>query len=63
VFDGSQDHKQCWYRFAIREEIRAEALRLREEDGIVPGLTAIIVGKNPASVAVVGFFSDKHLAS
>ncbi|HVN97870.1 MAG TPA: tetrahydrofolate dehydrogenase/cyclohydrolase catalytic domain-containing protein [Syntrophorhabdaceae bacterium] len=37
----------------IREEIRTETMRLREERGITPGLVTIIVGKNPASVSYV----------
>lgn len=52
---------------AIREEIKAEAVKLKEEHNIAPGLVTIIVGKNPASVSYVtakqktakelGFFS------
>lgn len=52
---------------AIREEIKAEAVKLKEEHNITPGLVTIIVGKNPASVSYVtakqktakelGFFS------
>jgi methylenetetrahydrofolate dehydrogenase (NADP+)/methenyltetrahydrofolate cyclohydrolase len=37
----------------IREEIRADALQLKEQHKIVPGLVTIIVGKNPASVSYV----------
>jgi methylenetetrahydrofolate dehydrogenase (NADP+)/methenyltetrahydrofolate cyclohydrolase len=52
---------------AIREEIKAETVKLKEEHNIAPGLVTIIVGKNPASVSYVtakqktakelGFFS------
>ncbi len=52
---------------AIREEIKAEAVKLKEEHNVAPGLVTIIVGKNPASVSYVtakqktakelGFFS------
>ncbi|MCX8042832.1 MAG: bifunctional methylenetetrahydrofolate dehydrogenase/methenyltetrahydrofolate cyclohydrolase FolD [Desulfobacterota bacterium] len=37
----------------IREEIAREALRLRQEYGIVPGLVTILVGEHPASVSYV----------
>jgi methylenetetrahydrofolate dehydrogenase (NADP+)/methenyltetrahydrofolate cyclohydrolase len=37
----------------IREEIREETVRLKEQHGIVPGLVTIIVGNNPASVSYV----------
>jgi methylenetetrahydrofolate dehydrogenase (NADP+) / methenyltetrahydrofolate cyclohydrolase len=37
----------------IREEIKKETARLKEERGITPGLVTIIVGKNPASVSYV----------
>ena len=33
----------------IREEIREETVRLKEQHGIVPGLVTILVGKDPAS--------------
>lgn len=38
---------------AIREEIKAEAVKLKDKYTIVPGLVTIIVGKNPASVSYV----------
>jgi methylenetetrahydrofolate dehydrogenase (NADP+)/methenyltetrahydrofolate cyclohydrolase len=38
---------------AIREEIRVDAIQLKEQHKIVPGLVTIIVGKNPASVSYV----------
>lgn len=38
----------------IREEIRAEALELKEKLGIVPGLAVILVGDDPASTIYVG---------
>lgn len=38
---------------AIREEIKADAIKLKDEHNIVPGLVTIIVGKNPASVSYV----------
>ena len=37
----------------IREEIREETVRLKEQHGIVPGLVTIIVGNDPASVSYV----------
>lgn len=37
----------------IRDEIREETARLKEQQGIVPGLVTIIVGNNPASVSYV----------
>src|SRR5512137_1151190 len=37
----------------IREEIREETVRLKEQHGLIPGLVTIIVGKNPASVSYV----------
>ncbi len=37
----------------IREELRNETARLKEEHNLVPGLVTIIVGKNPASVSYV----------
>jgi len=38
---------------AIREEIKADVIQLKDEYNIVPGLVTIIVGKNPASVSYV----------
>ncbi len=38
---------------SIREEIKTEAIKLKEEHNIAPGLVTIIVGKNPASVSYV----------
>jgi len=38
---------------AIREEIKADAVKLKDENKITPGLVTIIVGKNPASVSYV----------
>jgi methylenetetrahydrofolate dehydrogenase (NADP+)/methenyltetrahydrofolate cyclohydrolase len=37
----------------IREEVRKEAGRLRDEKGIIPKLSAILVGDDPASVSYV----------
>ena len=37
----------------IREEIKRDALRLRQQQGIVPGLVTILVGSHPASVSYV----------
>jgi methylenetetrahydrofolate dehydrogenase (NADP+)/methenyltetrahydrofolate cyclohydrolase len=37
----------------IREELSAEASRLKEEFHVVPGLVTIMVGENPASVSYV----------
>ena len=37
----------------IREEIRQEVVRLKENHGVVPGLVTILVGENPASVSYV----------
>lgn len=37
----------------IREEIKQDTARLKEEHGIVPGLVTILVGKDPASVSYV----------
>jgi methylenetetrahydrofolate dehydrogenase (NADP+) / methenyltetrahydrofolate cyclohydrolase len=37
----------------IREELKEEAIHLKEKYGIVPGLVTVIVGKNPASVSYV----------
>jgi methylenetetrahydrofolate dehydrogenase (NADP+)/methenyltetrahydrofolate cyclohydrolase len=33
----------------IRNDIKAEALRLKEQAGIIPGLAVILVGDDPAS--------------
>lgn len=38
---------------AIREEIKADVIQLKDEYNIVPGLVTIIVGKNPASASYV----------
>jgi methylenetetrahydrofolate dehydrogenase (NADP+)/methenyltetrahydrofolate cyclohydrolase len=37
----------------IREEVAGEAARLREETGIVPGLSVVLVGEDPASQVYV----------
>jgi len=37
----------------IREEIKAEVVRLKEQHRVVPGLVTILVGQNPASVSYV----------
>lgn len=37
----------------IREKLKQEVIALREEQGLIPGLVTIIVGKNPASVSYV----------
>ena len=54
----------------VREEVRLETLKLKEEKGIVPGLAVIIVGDDPASrvyvnnkkkaCADVGFVSEEY---
>ena len=54
----------------VREEVRLETLKLKEEKGIVPGLAVIIVGDDPASrvyvnnkkkaCADVGFMSEEY---
>ncbi len=38
---------------AIREELRAEVARLKEEHDLVPGLVTVLVGENPASQSYV----------
>jgi methylenetetrahydrofolate dehydrogenase (NADP+) / methenyltetrahydrofolate cyclohydrolase len=38
---------------AIREEIAAEVIELKEKHGVVPGLVTILVGENPASQSYV----------
>lgn len=38
---------------SIREEIKTDAAKLKDNNNIVPGLVTIIVGKNPASVSYV----------
>ena len=38
---------------AIREELRAEVARLKEEHDLVPGLVTILVGEDPASQSYV----------
>ncbi len=48
VIHGSEIAKK------IREEVRAEALQLKKERGIVPGLAVILVGDDPASRIYVG---------
>ena len=37
----------------IRNELRREIARLKEDHGIVPGLCTVLVGENPASVSYV----------
>ncbi|MGH7571166.1 MAG: bifunctional methylenetetrahydrofolate dehydrogenase/methenyltetrahydrofolate cyclohydrolase FolD [Gemmatimonadota bacterium] len=37
----------------VREEVMAGARRLKEETGVVPGLAAVLVGDDPASVTYV----------
>ncbi len=37
----------------IREELKQEVARMKEEHGLVPGLVTILVGKNPASISYV----------
>ncbi len=37
----------------MREEMKQEIARLKEEQGIVPGLAVILVGDNPASISYV----------
>jgi methylenetetrahydrofolate dehydrogenase (NADP+)/methenyltetrahydrofolate cyclohydrolase len=38
---------------AVREEVRLRVLRLKETTGMVPGMAAVLVGDNPASVSYV----------
>ena len=38
---------------AIREELRAEVARLKEQHDLVPGLVTVLVGENPASQSYV----------
>jgi methylenetetrahydrofolate dehydrogenase (NADP+)/methenyltetrahydrofolate cyclohydrolase len=54
----------------IREELRVEVEKLKNEHGITPGLSVVLVGENPASVvyvrnkekacAAAGIYSEKH---
>lgn len=37
----------------MREEMRADIVRLKSEHGIVPGLAVVLVGENPASLSYV----------
>jgi methylenetetrahydrofolate dehydrogenase (NADP+)/methenyltetrahydrofolate cyclohydrolase len=37
----------------IRAELKEEVARLKEKEGVVPGLVTILVGENPASVSYV----------
>ena len=48
IISGTQIAKQ------IREEIRQEIARLKEEHGLVPGLATVLVGEDPASKVYVG---------
>jgi len=48
IIDGRQASRD------IRDELRAEALKLKAATGIVPGLAVILVGENPASRIYVG---------
>jgi len=48
IIDGNKIAK------GIREEIGAQALKLKQEKGIVPGLAVILVGDDPASQIYVG---------
>ena len=48
IIDGNKIAK------GIRDEIREEALRLKRERGIIPGLAVILVGDDPASRIYVG---------
>ncbi len=38
----------------IRAEVRAEALGLKEKQGVIPGLAVVLVGEDPASKIYVG---------
>jgi methylenetetrahydrofolate dehydrogenase (NADP+)/methenyltetrahydrofolate cyclohydrolase len=38
---------------AIREELKEEIVKLKEKNGIVPGLVTILVGSDPASMSYV----------
>jgi methylenetetrahydrofolate dehydrogenase (NADP+)/methenyltetrahydrofolate cyclohydrolase len=48
IIDGNKIAK------GIREEVGAQALKLKQEKGIVPGLAVILVGDDPASQIYVG---------
>ena len=48
IIDGNKIAK------GIREEVRAKALKLKHEKGVVPGLAVILVGDDPASQIYVG---------
>ena len=48
IIDGNKIAK------GIREEVRAKALKLKQEKGVVPGLAVILVGDDPASQIYVG---------
>jgi len=48
IINGSEISKQ------IREELKQEVARLKEEHNIVPGLATILVGDDPASQSYVG---------
>ncbi|MCK8827236.1 bifunctional methylenetetrahydrofolate dehydrogenase/methenyltetrahydrofolate cyclohydrolase FolD [Natroniella acetigena] len=47
ILDGSAKSKE------IQEEIKTEVKKLKEEDGVVPGLSIIFVGDNPASASYI----------
>ncbi|MCK8816949.1 bifunctional methylenetetrahydrofolate dehydrogenase/methenyltetrahydrofolate cyclohydrolase FolD [Natroniella sulfidigena] len=47
ILDGSAKSKE------IQEEIKAEVEQLKEEEGVVPGLSIIFVGDNPASASYI----------
>jgi len=39
---------------AVRQEVAAEAARIKKEHDLTPGLATVLVGENPASKAYVG---------
>jgi len=47
ILDGSAKSKE------IQEEIKVEVEKLKEEEGVVPGLSILFVGDNPASASYV----------
>jgi methylenetetrahydrofolate dehydrogenase (NADP+) / methenyltetrahydrofolate cyclohydrolase len=47
IISGTQIAKQ------IREELKAEVAKMKEKQGVTPGLVTILVGENPASISYV----------
>ena len=64
IISGKEISKQ------IKEELRIEVEKLKNDHGLTPGLAVVLVGENPASVvyvrnkekacALVGIYSEKH---